>query len=266
VKGGRYFSNVGYLNGFHRHADDFADRPLPYQSFFGGQYIADGVQMVWLAPTSMFVELGTELNWGSGFPMSGNGDSSPDAWTLFGKIGGDVGNSNSWQAGISYVAVDIIDRNVSDDATPGESFSGDSELSIVDFVWKWSPQGNPTIHNLKLQGEYFHRREKGEFASAAYDGSQDGWYLQGAWQFRQGWRLGARYDEVNSDNGPLFAGTVLEDPTWTPRRSSLMVDWSASEFSRLRLQFVDDRVQAISDKQLVLQYLMSLGAHGAHRF
>lgn len=266
AKGGRYFSNVGYLNGAHRHSDDFADRPLPYQAFFGGQYIADGLQMVWLAPTDTFIELGTELNWGSGFPMSGNGDSSPDAWTLSGKIGGDVGNSNSWQAGMSYVSADVIDRDAGENAVPGESFTGDSDLAIVDFVWKWSPQGNPTIRNLKLQGEYFHRSESGEFASTPYEGTQYGWYLQGAYQFRQGWRIGARYDEVSSDNGPLFAGTVLEDPAWTPRRMSLMVDWSPSEFSRLRLQYVDDRVQATSDNQVVLQYLMSLGAHGAHRF
>jgi hypothetical protein len=266
ARGGRYFSNIGYLNGFHAHADDFADRPLPYQAFFGGQYVADGVQMVWLAPTAMFFELGTELNWGSGFPMSGNGDTSPDGWTVSGKIGGDIRDSSSWQAGLSYLSFDVLDREAGEDPLPGESFSGDSDLTVFDFVWKWSPQGNPTIHNFKVQGEYFRRREKGDFAQFAYDGDQDGWYLQGAWQFRQGWRLGARYDQVSSDNGSLFAGTVLEDPTWTPRRASLMVDWSPSEFSRLRLQYTDDRVQEASDKQFILQYLMSLGAHGAHRF
>jgi hypothetical protein len=266
VKGGRYFSNVGYLNGVHAHADDFADRPLPYQAFFGGQYIADGVQFLWLAPTAMFLEVGAELNWGSGFPMSGNNDTSPDAWTLSGKIGGDVGDSHSWQAGISYVGVDVVDRDAGANAAPGETFSGDSDLAIVDFVWKWAPAGNPTIHNFKVQGEYFRRRENGAFASIPYDGDQDGWYLQGAWQFRQGWRIGARYDQVSSDNGMLFAGTILEDPSWTPRRASVMVDWSPSEFSRLRLQYTDDQVQDTSDNQFILQYLMSLGAHGAHRF
>jgi hypothetical protein len=45
-----------------------------------------------------------------------------------------------------------------------------------------------------------------------------------------------------------------------------MIDWSPSEFSRLRLQYTDDRVLADSDKQIILQYLMSLGAHGGHRF
>ncbi|MCI0516998.1 MAG: hypothetical protein L0Y45_04105, partial [Woeseiaceae bacterium] len=73
-------------------------------------------------------------------------------------------------------------------------------------------------------------------------------------------------DELSSDNGALFTGTILEDPAWTPRRGSLMLDWSPSEFSRLRLQYTDDRVLAESDKQYFLQYLMSLGAHGAHQF
>ena len=266
AKGGRYFSNVGYLNGFHRHADDFVDRPLPYQAFLGGQYIADGLQMTWLAPTAMFLELGTELNWGSGFPLSGNGEASPDAWTVSGKIGGDIGDSHSWQAGLSYVSADIIERDAGEDAVPGESFSGDSDLAVFDFVWKWAPAGNATINNFKIQGEYFLRDETGVFASLPYDGEQSGWYLQGAWQFGQGWRIGARLDELSSDNGVLFVGTILEDPGWTPRRGSLMLDWSPSEFSRLRLQYTDDRVLEESDQQIFLQYLMSLGAHGAHQF
>jgi hypothetical protein len=45
-----------------------------------------------------------------------------------------------------------------------------------------------------------------------------------------------------------------------------MIDWSPSEFSRLRLQFIDDRVRSESDRQYILQYLMSIGAHGAHEF
>ena len=54
---------------------------------------------------------------------------------------------------------------------------------------------------------------------------------------------------------------------YTPKRNSLMVDFSASEFSRLRLQFARDesRRDAI-DNQLWLQYVVSLGAHGAHSF
>jgi hypothetical protein len=44
-----------------------------------------------------------------------------------------------------------------------------------------------------------------------------------------------------------------------------MIDWSPSEFSRFRLQYGEVRVQdGVADNQLFLQYIMSLGAHGAH--
>ena len=49
VLGGRFFSEAGYLNSFHFHSDDFTDRPLPYQAFFGGRYTVDGVQARWVA-------------------------------------------------------------------------------------------------------------------------------------------------------------------------------------------------------------------------
>jgi hypothetical protein len=47
-----------------------------------------------------------------------------------------------------------------------------------------------------------------------------------------------------------------------------MVDWSLSEFSRLRAQFAWDEARANNehDRQLLLQYIFSIGAHGAHKF
>jgi hypothetical protein len=263
LTGGRFFSEAGYLNKFHRHADDFSDRPLPYQAFFGGQYVADGLQLRWVAPTSLLVELGTELNWGGAYPATANSETSPGAVTVFTNVGGDVGLSNSWQVGLSWLSADVIDR---ESGTPGESFSGDSDLTTVDFVWKWAPDGNPTQRNVKVQAEYFHRNEDGTFAGMAYDGSQSGWYLQGVWQFMQRWRAGYRHDEVDTDNGPLFAGTILEDPGRASKRDSLMIDWSLSEYSRLRLQYIYDQVLSESDQQWSMQYIMSIGAHGAHEF
>ncbi len=265
--GGRYFSGVGYLNKFHRHADDFGDRPLPYQAFFGGQYIPDGLQLRWIAPTPLFLEFGTELNWGGDFPSTGRSTTSPDAWTLFAKVGGDVGVSHSWQLGLSYLSADVVARGGEDAGAPlAEVFTGDSDLTGLDFVWKWAPNGNSTVQNFKLQSEYFSRDESGTFAGLPYDGDQDGWYLQGIWQFRQGWRIGYRHDEVDADNGPQFSGTFLEDPGRSSARDSLMIEWSPSEFSRLRMQFIDDRVLDESDSQFLLQYIMSVGAHGAHEF
>lgn len=262
VTGGRFFSAAGYLNSFHIHADDFADRPLPYQAFFGGTYSVDGIQARWVAPTSLLVEIGSEINWGNGFPASANEKTSPGAWTLFSKIGGDMGDSHSWQAGLSHTRADAVERS----GATSDLFTGDSDLTVADFVWKWSPQGNSASRSLKIQGEYFRRSEDGLFASIPYDGDQDGWYLQGVMKFAPMWRVGLRHDVVDASNGALLAGTEIEDPGRTSYRDSLMLDWSPSEFSRLRLQYTSDNVLALSDQQWYLQYIMSIGAHGAHQF
>jgi len=264
IKAGRIFSAAGYLNSVHVHADDFVDRPLPYQAFFGGHYALDGLQGRWVAPTALLVELGAEFNWGGMFPATGNGESSPGAYTLFAKVGGDVGGSNSWQAGIGRISADASGRGAGDVAVEG--FTGDSDLTVLDFIWKWAPQGNPTVHNFKVQGEYLRRSEDGLFDGIEYNGDQTGWYLQGAWQFRPLWRVGLRYDNVEAGSGPLLAGTVLEDPGRSSSRTSAMLDYSPSEFSRLRLQYTNDRVLPETDNQWYLQYIMSLGAHGAHQF
>jgi hypothetical protein len=261
VSAGRFFSAAGYLNSFHRHADDFADRPLPYQAFYGGQYRVDGVQLRWIAPTSLLFEIGSELNWGSGFPASSNAETAPGAYSLFAKLGGDIGASNSWQLGVSYVSADAIERGAGhhhEDEVEPQIFTGDSDLAAMDFVWKWAPNGNSGVRSFKLQGEYFSRTESGEYGGLQYDGDQTGWYLQGIWQFAPRWRVGLRYDVADADNG--------EDPGGSSSRDSLMFDWSSSEFSRLRLQYTNDRVLPATDSQWLVQYIMSIGAHGAHAF
>ncbi len=265
IRAGRQFSGIGYLNSFHRHADDFIDRPLPYQAFLGGQYIADGVQARWVAPTTLFLEFGAELDWGSGIPASGSDNTSPGAWSLYAHTGGDIGTSHAWQTGLSYLSTDVQDRGVGDD-DPGAAFTGDSNLVAFDFIWKWAPSGNPTRTSFKLQGEYFHRAQNGVFDGIKVDNTQSGWYLQGVWQFMQGWRVGYRHDRVDTDNGSIFLGTLLEDADDAPHRDSLMLDWSHSDFSRFRLQYVYDQVLPKSNSQLLVQYIMSVGAHGGHRF
>lgn len=264
IIGGRFFSEAGYLNDFHFHADDFVDRPLPYQAFYGGRYAVDGVQARWLAPTTLLFELGTELNWGGAFPATANEETSPGAWTLFTKVGGDIGVSNSWQLGLSHASADAKDRAGGESSVA--TFSGDSDLTVLDFVWKWAPLGNSSIRNFKVQGEYFRRDEDGVFDGISYAGEQTGWYVQGVWQFAQLWRMGLRHDFVDADNGSSMDGTELETPGRSSRRTSAMLDWSPSEFSRLRLQYTNDQVLQGSDNQWYLQYIMSIGAHGAHQF
>lgn len=273
-KAGRFFSGVGYLNEQHAHAWDFVDNPLAYQAFLGNQFGADGVQVKWLAPTDLFMELGAE------YGSAGRDKNGGGAGALFGHVGGDAGISNSWRAGLSYMQVSPQDRSSNDLDAAGayvtNNFTGTSKLWLADFVWKWAPNGNATNTSFKLQGEYLHRRETGDLnydaggvnTASRYAASQSGWYVQGVYQFMPRWHTGLRYDRLNgnaADYGTNAASLVSSD--YDPQRLTLMLDYNPSEFSRIRLQLArDESRQEATDNQIFIQYQMSLGAHGAHKY
>jgi hypothetical protein len=284
VKGGRFLSGVGYQNQIHQHAWDFQDAPLPYKAFLGGRLNDDGIQAKWIAPTDLLVELGAELGRGRTFPGSDPNRNGTGMWSLFGHVGGDVGEGTAWRTGLSYLKTSPENRGFNDGALV-QSFSGDSKLWIADFIVKWAPRGNASVTNFKLQGEYFRRAEGGQLAyddsaaagpfgavSGDYASRQSGWYMQGVYQFMPRWRAGYRYDRlshgtVSNGIGLAAADSPLLLTDHNPSRNTVMVDWSATEFSRIRLQLASDKSRAgVTDNQVLLQYIFSLGAHGAHMF
>ena len=176
---------------------------------------------------------------------------------------------------------DINDVGISGD------FNGRSRLWLADFVYKWSPNGNPVETNFKLQVEYFQRKEYGVLScddldpadpsvcagglAGDYDSRQSGGYVQGIYQFMPRWRVGIRYDRLNRGNADWMGadvGNVIESLSdYNPKRSAAMLEFNPSEFSRFRLQFARDKSMPGQDEnQWTLQYIMTLGAHGAHRF
>ncbi|HTS20561.1 MAG TPA: TonB-dependent receptor [Casimicrobiaceae bacterium] len=282
-KFGRFFSGIGYLNEQHQHAWDFVDAPLAYNAFLGGQYDNDGLQLKWIAPTDQYLELGAEIGNGDNFPGTDRNTNAVNAAIAYAHTGGDIGDSHSWRAGVSYLHTRAQDRDSTvTDAfarSVDTGFSGTSDVAMADFVWKYAPHGNAQETNFKLQGEYIWRREHGDLTydrddtlglmqTAAYRSSQNGWYLQGVWQFMPYWRVGARYDRLDPGSPDYGAnGGYLDAPVFHPERYTLMVDWTPSEFSRLRLQVAQSRNQAgVTDHQLFVQYILTLGAHGAHKF
>jgi hypothetical protein len=283
AKAGRFFSSIGYLNSQHSHVWDFVDAPLVYQAFLGTQFGDDAVQLKWLAPTDTFLEVGTELGRGRAFPGSDRDQNGVGAATLFAHAGGDVGVSNSWRAGLSLLNTSPRDREFSETDLAGNtalnSFSGHSRTYVADAVWKYAPHGDPVYTNFKLQAEYMRRHEDGDVIydadgalgltnMAAYDAKQSGWYLQGVYQFMPYWRVGVRTERLDHgsvDYGANNANLPVFD--YNPSRNTVMVDYSPSEFSRIRLQYAQDKAyQGATDKQVFVQYLMSLGAHGAHQY
>jgi len=216
LKIGRFFSNIGYLNSQHAHSWDFADAPLPYRAFFADQYADDGLQMRYLVPSDLFLELSAE--WFA---------QGTDNWTSAIKIGGDIQTHHSWLLGLSHWQA-----------------KNEGKINALDFVYKWQPAKQQ--HNFKLQFEYFDRRQASQ---------QTAWYAQTRYQFKPQWRWGLRYDQLTNHN-----------QDFKPKRYSTMLEWQASEFSRIRLQYNHDKSNLQTDNQLFLQYIFSLGTHGAHTY
>jgi len=282
-KFGRFFSGLGYMNEQHQHAWDFVDAPLAYQAFLDTQYANDGLQVKWVAPIDQFLEFGAEVGNGENFPGTAQNKNGVGSGVIYAHTGGDIGASHSWRAGISYLQTRARDRGDAQIDFAGNNaqlaFSGTSHVAVADFVWKYAPNGNAMQTNFKLQGEYVWRRENGELTydadgalgltqTSGYMSRQTGWYLQGVYQFMPYWRAGARYDRL--DPGHIDYGanaSFLAAPAFHPERYTLMLDYTPSEFSRIRLQLAQSKTQAgVTDNQLFLQYILTMGAHGAHKF
>ncbi len=228
--------------------------------------------------------MGVEATRGERFPAGGAADEGNGAQAAYVKFGGDVGVSHAWQLGFSHWRANIEGRESGghDDHAGAvlevPTYSGDSQVSGIDFIWKWSPNGNSREQNLKIQAEYFTRKEDGNVELAGsdpleqttYQGEQSGWYLQSVYQFIPRWRVGYRYDHLSASNqgsdAVILAEAGLDSEGHTPERSTLMLDYSHSEYSRIRLQVAKDDSYEDSDTLVFLQYIMTLGAHGAHRF
>ena len=293
IKAGQFLSGIGYLNVIHDHAHDFVDRPLVYDAIFGGHLLDTGVQARWVAPTDTYLSFGAEFTKGTAFPSGSNSDNNKGQ-AFFVKTGGDIGISSSWQLGASYYRSEFAVREAGghhphgsvEVAVDNELVDGKVDVSGIDFVYKWAPNGNNRNTNFKLQAEYFVKNEtataefvEGEYsAQANYDGQQKGFYVQGIYQFMPAWRVGIRYDHLAAnnvidnfvDNG-IDQDEFLEESglgtEGKPNKQSIMLDYSPSHFSRLRLQYSQlDNGHDDVNRSIMLQYTMSLGSHGAHTF
>lgn len=272
AKAGRFFSELGYLNSHHSHADDFADRPLPNRAFLDNNYGDDGVQVSAVLPTDFYSEIGGGAYRGDDFPGGGADGGDIGSWTAYGRVGGDIGDQTSWRLGLSTLQTVGAER----EANEGNViFDGDSGLYIADARMVYAPTGNNADQEVILQGEYFVRAEDGTYDDqdagtgvVAYDDNQSGWYAQAVYKFHPQWRIGARYSRLYAGDVPTgLVGSALDDGGHDPWAAAAMIDWTNSEFSRARLQFNrEELADGQEDNQFILQYIMSLGAHGAHAY
>jgi len=262
LKAGRFFSGIGYINERHAHDWSFSDASLPYRAFLGNQYGDDGVQLRWLAPSDQFLEFGAEWYRGDSFPAGGSANHGKGTYTAFLHTGDDINESSSWLFGVSYLRALADDRD-----TGGDVFDGKDNLGILTAVYKWAPQGNPVERNLVLSGEFFLDRQQGDFNAIPVDDTRNGWYVQGVYQFMPRWSVGLRYAQLAGvDTDAALFGTTLDPLDHTPRATSALLEFDTSEFGRFRVQYTYDQSDIQPNNELLFQYTVIYGPHGAHRY
>ncbi|MBL6784749.1 MAG: hypothetical protein ISQ32_00415 [Rickettsiales bacterium] len=271
IKAGRALWTLGYLNEHHAHSDNFTDRPLPYRAYLNKGFNDDGAQISYLLPTDIYQEIGAGSFTGNDFPFA-EGDGKGN-YSLFYRIGSDIGQNHNWRLGFSTLKGEAKGNRTTNEDTV--TFTGESDLYIADLKYNFAPSGNAKNQLITLQAEYFKREEDGTYndtnastGDVDVDNDSSGWYGQIVYKFKPQWRVGVRYSELESADTPAgLSSSFLNADGFNPTSISTMVDWTNSEYSRFRIQFNDNELSdGNTDEQYIFQYIVSFGAHTAHKF
>ena len=288
LKFGKFLSGFGRLNGQHHHYWDFADQPLIYQGVFGSHGLLEkGVQATWLAPTRNYLLFGAEVLQGDNeqsfgtkaIPSVAQAGQVDGAGLAVGfvKTGFDIGKT-SWMAGLSYGAGKMRLNHSTEEHEP-HAKAGSVAISGLDLTGKYFLDATRYV---MWQSEYI-KRELTDGLLSKYDSvgdletgfpqrlwqNQSGYYSQLIWKFAPQWRTGLRYDAID-ENSIKVAGTDKNTPYGD--RNTLMVEYNPTEFSRVRLQYAQSGAFFTEENErkrfdeVLLQFNMAIGAHGAHSF
>jgi hypothetical protein len=293
VKGGKFLSDIGYLNSLHPHQWDFVDQPLPYRVLIGDEGLSDtGLQLTWLPRLPVYTLFGLEALQGRQALLGnvvdeeeaerlglGSKESGPRLFTGFVKLAPDLGYSHALQAGLFGVLAHQHQELRGAEGVDEQALEGDAWLLGTDWVYKYDAGKAYGQGDFTLQAEYLYEVKDLEVAfdeaaplAVGQDRrySEDGFYIQGVYGIAPRWTAGLRYDSVGLLANELESGgdRLIDWPA--SDRWSLALTWYLSEFSRLRLQWAraDLSIDGASETfdQLYLQFIHSLGSHGAHRF
>ena len=293
LKVGKFLASFGRINEQHEHFWDFANRPLIAGAMFGEDGLNEiGLLATWVPPTPFYLTFGAEVLNGANaesFGTTGISDAvariaidpvqGPNLYIGFVRSSIDIG-----EAAVLFGLSNAFGTTRTDEGFSSLSYSGkatDENNDIVggDVTVKYSLDA---IRYLSLQTEYMYRTSDGtEYArdslnaasSIGMEKHHSGFYAQVVAKVDQLWRVGVRWDRL-LQNDISLAGTNQIVPG-NLVRTSAMIEYSPSEFSRLRLQ-VDRDLSRYSQRsggwsqepytQVILQANLVIGAHGAHAF
>lgn len=286
LRAGRFFSGVGYANKQHPHQWDFVNPALAYDALLGGNLADVGLQLTWLPDLPTYTLIGVEMLQGDNarisqqlsgaYPSMFEETPGPRLFTAFMKIGPDLGYSDALQGGISFgrsrshQEIAWNEAGLVDAALDGTSWFVGS-----DWVWRHDSPRPFGRGDLTVQGEYLLRRKDlaptvDRLAVAGRPPQvsvQDGAYAQVVYGFAQRWTLAGRVDVIGLTN-EVRVGSITIGHEHS-RRYSAALTFNPTEFSRLRVQYDAAAIRQgrqTSIQQVFVQFQMSLGAHGAHKF
>jgi hypothetical protein len=268
-KGGKFKSGFGRFNAAHPHAWDFVDAPLPYKLFFGGEgegLIEKGAQLTYLPNLPIYTILGVEVLQGDNDTLFGpDARSGPHAYTGFVKSSLDFGGSHSILFGGSVVG----GKTKTASFAPDTQLEADTVLYGLEFTYKWKPS---RWRSIILQSEYLFRHQTGDLtdtvtsATNSLKRNQDGFYVQALYQIDR-WRIGARFDRMAIFKDEVLLAGEKQNYSGQPYRATGAVEFNPTEFSRIRLQYNYDKSDPNKENQeIFLQFLLAIGAHGAHAY
>lgn len=283
VKAGQMFESFGRQNTQHPHAWQFADQTLPNARFTGPEGLRSlGAEVSWLAPTPWFLLLTAgAFNANGATSHSFVNDEEPPYYASA------EGNAFDGAGDLQLLARLAQNFDISDATSTTLGFSwargpnatgepATTDLFGADLYLRWKPEDNEQGWPfVQLQAEAIARRYEqargADEAGTSYAARtfQDwGYYAQVVWGFTRRWTTGLRWDQAGGDSADVATDPALADR----RRASPMVTFYPSEFSKLRLQYNLDLVDAAGaaasrDEHTVwLQLEFLLGTHGAHKF
>jgi hypothetical protein len=272
LKVGKMRAAFGKVNTMHNHVLPWTDRPLVTQNLVGGEDgIDDGglsISRILPAPKGIFLEGTAQVYRGDTLNVFAAAKRSDVSTVEHLRFYRDLSESTNIDLGGSFAR--------------GHSPFGNgwNQLYGIDATLRWKPLQRAIYHSFVARSELVWAR------TVAGPGvvTPFGYFVSGEYQLRRRWFLGARFDR--SERGMCLPtdpsttppeglcradGLPVEAANWNrllrDTGGSLLMTYWPSEFSQIRGQLRRTRYgEGLTANEFLLQFLFSLGAHGAHPF
>ncbi len=240
LKAGRFHSDFGKLNRYHKHALPWVDRDLPTRTFFGEEgLIGTGASLTWLPPklpiadtNEFFFEI---INNDNDQAFSGRGFADP---LLVGRVLSyyDLSQNAYFEWGASAAT-----------AHWDEGKQNRSTVYGLDLAYRWQPLRQALYRSFELRGQLYYNDRRN-----SPGGNPFGMFASGEYQLSRRWFAGLRYQYAEE----------LEDSAHSTRGFSPFLSFWQSEFVRIRGQydFLDNH-SGENENRFFLQLTWSLGPH-----